>query len=64
VFVCQCTAVTDHDVVEAVDDGATNVGDVGYFTGAGTGCGGCHESIQAILDRHRAEAPRVALAVA
>jgi bacterioferritin-associated ferredoxin len=62
-FVCQCGAVTDREIVAAIDDGADTVETIGAETGAGTGCGGCHESIRKILDEHCATCPRVALTV-
>jgi bacterioferritin-associated ferredoxin len=49
VFVCQCAAVTERDIADAVAAGADTVGEVSIETGAGAGCGTCHESIEAIL---------------
>jgi bacterioferritin-associated ferredoxin len=63
-FVCQCKAVTEHDIADAVDAGADSVDAVGDETGAGTGCGGCHESIEAILAERGVRCPRLTLAVA
>jgi bacterioferritin-associated ferredoxin len=64
VFVCHCAAVTDREIAAAVDDGADTVADVGYQTDAGTGCGGCHESIEAIISERCLACPRLTLAVA
>jgi bacterioferritin-associated ferredoxin len=64
VFVCHCAAVTDREIASAVDAGADTVSDVGYDTGAGTGCGGCHETIEAIIAERCAGCPRLTLAVA
>jgi bacterioferritin-associated ferredoxin len=65
VFVCHCEVVTDREIARAVDDGADTVQAVGFETGAGTGCGGCHESIEAIIaDRCGACPRRPVLAVA
>jgi NAD(P)H-nitrite reductase large subunit len=50
-YVCQCTAATLDEVEAAVDGGAYTVDEVGEATGAGTGCGGCQPTIEAILDR-------------
>jgi bacterioferritin-associated ferredoxin len=61
VFVCQCTAVTDRDIAEAVDSGAVTVDAVGHETGAGTGCGSCHDSIEAIISERRGQCPRLTL---
>jgi bacterioferritin-associated ferredoxin len=64
VFVCHCAAVTDGVIADAVDAGADTVTAVGLDTGAGTGCGGCHDTIEAILSERRARCPRLALVVA
>jgi bacterioferritin-associated ferredoxin len=64
VFVCHCQVVSDRDVAAAVDAGADTVDAVGFVTGAGTGCGGCHESIEAILAERCAGCPRALSAVA
>lgn len=63
-FVCHCAAVTDAVIAEAVDAGADTVAAVGLDTGAGTGCGGCHDSIEAILAERGAHCPRLTLVVA
>jgi bacterioferritin-associated ferredoxin len=64
VFVCQCAAVTDAEIADVVDSGADSLDAVVQETGAGGGCGGCHESIQAILAERCGRFPRPALAVA
>ena len=63
-YVCQCSAATVREVEAAIDAGADSVDAVGDATGAGTGCGGCHPTIEAILDRRCAACPRATLAVA
>ncbi len=50
-FVCLCRVVTDRQVEEAVRDGATTISDVGDHCDAGTGCGGCHDRLQEIIDK-------------
>jgi bacterioferritin-associated ferredoxin len=50
-YACFCSAATVAEVEGAVDDGAETVEAVGDVTGAGTGCGGCHSTIEAILER-------------
>lgn len=62
-YVCQCEVVTDLEVERAVEAGAGTVAEVGDHTGAGTNCGTCHESIEAILDRC-AGCPRLVLVAA
>lgn len=48
--ICHCFNVTKKDIEDAVDDGALTVEAVGEKTNAGTGCGGCQENIQGIID--------------
>lgn len=62
-FVCHCEVVTEREITQAVDAGAHTVAAVGDATGAGTRCGGCHESIEGIL-AGRVGCPRLTLVVA
>ncbi len=49
--VCNCMGVTCGEIVDAIKaQGLTNVQEVSDATGAGTGCGGCVDDIQKILD--------------
>ncbi|MDR1544709.1 MAG: (2Fe-2S)-binding protein [Prevotellaceae bacterium] len=49
--ICNCMGVTHGEIVDAITaDGLTTVDEVGEATGAGTGCGGCQDTIQEILD--------------
>jgi NAD(P)H-nitrite reductase large subunit len=49
--VCNCMGVTRGEIEDAVRAGGlTTVDMVGEATTAGTGCGGCQEIIQEILD--------------
>ncbi|HEY2204623.1 MAG TPA: (2Fe-2S)-binding protein [Pseudonocardia sp.] len=48
-FVCMCIAVTEDEVRACVHAGARSVEDISRGTEACTGCGGCRESIQALL---------------
>jgi bacterioferritin-associated ferredoxin len=64
VFVCQCEVVTYDEVAAAVDNGADTVEAVGQQTGAGTGCGMCHETIESVLVKRCGRCPLVGLAVA
>lgn len=48
-YVCICHAVTDRDLHDAATSGACTLEEVGQRTRAGTGCGTCHERIQAVL---------------
>ena len=48
-MVCQCNGVSDRAIRKAVRRGATNVSQVGMRTGAATCCGGCLDSVKAII---------------
>lgn len=52
-YVCFCAAVTDAEVRACARGGADTVEEVGEHCLAGTGCGGCHEHIAALLAAHR-----------
>jgi len=55
--VCRCFGVTDKLIEKVVRaEGLETVEQVTHWTKAGGGCGGCHEKIQEIIDRVRAEA--------
>lgn len=49
-IVCHCNAVNDATVLEAIAGGARDIAAVGSACGAGTNCGGCHETIEHLLD--------------
>jgi bacterioferritin-associated ferredoxin len=49
VYVCQCAAVTEREISDAIDAGADTIEAVDCATGAGAGCGTCHDSIEAML---------------
>lgn len=48
-IVCHCKGVSDRSVKRAVREGAVCVNGIGRACGAGTGCGGCHGTIEEIL---------------
>jgi bacterioferritin-associated ferredoxin len=48
-LVCQCNGVSDRQIRKAVRKGATNASQVGMRTGAATCCGGCLDSVKAII---------------
>jgi bacterioferritin-associated ferredoxin len=50
-FVCLCEGVTDRDIHAALDEGCQSIPDVIACTGAGSGCGACHETIATIVAR-------------
>jgi NifU-like protein len=54
--VCECFGVTDLEIQRAIrENNLTTVEEVTNYTKAGGGCGGCHEAIQEIIGRVRAE---------
>ena len=63
-YACVCHAVTEDEVVEAIDHGAASVEAVGDTTRAGTCCGSCHDHIEAIIDERCGACPLAALQVA
>lgn len=44
-----CLAVCDRQIRSCIDRGARTVEDIGEASGAGTGCGGCHDHIDTLL---------------
>ena len=50
-YACICHAVSTATVEYAVLGGATSVAEVGQATGAGTGCGSCHDVLGGVIDR-------------
>ena len=54
--VCECFGVTEPEIERVVrENGLKTIEEVTDYTKAGGGCGGCHEAIQGIIDRVRAE---------
>ncbi len=54
-YVCICHAVTDHQIVDAVDGGVQDIGQLGEHCGAGTNCGRCRDTAQELIDQRLAE---------
>jgi assimilatory nitrate reductase electron transfer subunit len=50
--VCRCAGVSAAGIGDSVADGCSTVADVSKATRAGTGCGGCHEDIKGIIEKH------------
>ncbi|WP_405781462.1 bacterioferritin-associated ferredoxin [Streptomyces sp. NBC_00859] len=50
-YVCSCFGVTEKQVKDHVDAGACTPRDIASASKAGTDCGGCVRSIQALLGR-------------
>ena len=50
-IICHCFEVSREEIENAIrEKGLKAVEEVGEATNAGTGCGGCQEQIQEILD--------------
>lgn len=49
-IVCECFGVTNGQVKEAVENGSSTLDEVAEITGAGTGCGGCNDDLQRLVD--------------
>jgi bacterioferritin-associated ferredoxin len=49
VYVCSCRAVNDTTVRAVIAAGAATIEDIGARCGAGTDCGGCHETLERLL---------------
>jgi bacterioferritin-associated ferredoxin len=60
VYACICNAVTDAAVQDVVRAGVHTVSEIGALTGAGTGCGSCHDHLCDIIDRLTEAGPSVA----
>jgi bacterioferritin-associated ferredoxin len=54
VLVCHCRRVNDRMIRQAAKAGARTCAEVGDACGAGTGCGGCHPTIEGLLRSERA----------
>jgi bacterioferritin-associated ferredoxin len=48
-YACICNAVTDDQVITAIDRGADTVEAVGDATRAGTCCGGCRDHLEDLI---------------
>ena len=48
-YICLCKAVTDSEIVDAIDNGASQLSHLEEI-GVGTGCGCCRESAQQLID--------------
>ena len=55
-IICECFGVTDKEIERAIrENNLATVEDVTNYTKAGGGCGGCHDAIQQIIERVKAE---------
>lgn len=51
--VCHCMGVTAGEIKAAIEAGAKTVEEIQEATSAGTGCGGCVETIEQLLDEYK-----------
>lgn len=52
-IICNCMGVSKEDIIKAIKEkGCKTVEDIQEETDAGTGCGGCLDDIQEILDEN------------
>lgn len=49
-LLCQCNAVTEHEVLMCIRRGARCLDEVGDATLAGTGCGSCQGAIKTMIE--------------
>jgi bacterioferritin-associated ferredoxin len=63
-FTCICHAVTETEIIEAVDNGADTVEAVAEATGASTGCGSCHDRVEDLIELRCGPCPLAQLRVA
>ncbi len=55
-YVCICHAVTDQQIVDAVDGGVQDLRQLSETCGVGTNCGRCQEVAQELIDQRLAAA--------
>jgi bacterioferritin-associated ferredoxin len=48
-MVCHCAAVSDHELVAAIEDGADSVQALALRCGAASQCGGCRPTVEQLL---------------
>ena len=48
-YICLCHAVTDHAIVDAVENGVSSYSELRFSTGCGTQCGSCAKSARQVF---------------
>lgn len=48
-IVCLCECVSQDEIERSMAEGADSVESIGERCGAGTGCGGCHSTLELML---------------
>lgn len=61
--VCHCEAINERVVHAAIEEGAFDLESVTSLCGAGRDCGGCHDTIEDLLDERVQRPVRAGLAV-
>lgn len=59
-YVCICKAVTDKQIRRAKSAGAETLEDLRETLGVTSGCGGCTDAVEALLDEGEGQGTRVA----
>lgn len=49
-YICLCHAVTDHAIVEAVENGVSTYSELRFSTGCGTQCGSCAKTARQVFN--------------
>ena len=49
-YACICLAVTVTEVRHCIDGGACTIEEIGERCEAGTGCGGCHDRLELMIE--------------
>jgi bacterioferritin-associated ferredoxin len=62
-YVCICNAITDHEIAEAVANGAVSMAHLEDSLGVGTCCGKCRDKAGECLERFRPARPALSLAM-
>ncbi len=57
-IVCQCVGVSDREIVDLIDSGASSVREITRLCGAGRCCAPCRDEIAALLAVPPAAKPR------
>ena len=62
-IVCHCALVSHHDVLDAIESGASSVDELALRCGASLQCGGCRPAVERML-RSPTRSPLRAVAAA
>lgn len=54
-FVCVCNAVTDSQIIEELDNGASNLRDISRRLEVGRNCGQCCKTAKQVIKQYHAE---------